>query len=155
MEKVTDVQLALHQICADEVNPHSMTAHIMAEHDVTSRDVMLVCDVAYLAIEDVRSRNLRSMSATYSLSDEDGIEPQTAELVEPQEYPTRSLEEQGVQPQPSTTSADMSAYAEAVNANLAAFGKSPDDIAAAESARLKALSDENKARVLGGSHGTA
>lgn len=154
MKKVTDVQLALHQICADEVDPRSMTAHIMAEHDVTRDDVMLVCDVAYLAIEDARTRNLRSMSPTYSLSDEDGIEPPTTDLVAEQEFVPRSLGED-VEPQHKAQDNDSSAWADAVSANFAAFGKAPGDVAAAETARLKALAAENKAKVLGASNGTA
>lgn len=155
LEKVTDVQLALHQICADESNPRSMTAHIMAEHGISSSDVMLVCDTAYLAIEDVRERNIRAMSPTYSLSDEDGIEPPAAELAAPEELPPRTLADDGNEEQPTHTVDDMSAWADAVGANLAAFGRSQDDVAASETARLRAATAENRARVMGAMNGTA
>lgn len=46
MSKVEHVRQALHQICADEHDARTQTARIMAEHDVRTRDVMDVCDVA-------------------------------------------------------------------------------------------------------------
>lgn len=81
MSKVTDVQLALHQICADEANPRSMTASILRENGVCSDDVMLVCDVAYLAIEDMRTRNIRASLPDFDVETIDAPPPNAEVLI--------------------------------------------------------------------------
>ena len=63
MSKVAHVRQAMQQICSDERNPLSMTARIMAEHDITARDVMDVCDVATDAVADMRNREMWAMRA--------------------------------------------------------------------------------------------
>lgn len=63
MAKVAHLRLALGQICADERNPHTMTAHIMAEHDVTATDVADLCDVAQDVVADMRNREMGAMDA--------------------------------------------------------------------------------------------
>ena len=63
MSKVARIRQALHQICADEQNDRSMTARIMAEHDVTTRDVMRVCDVATDVVAEMRNREMGAMDA--------------------------------------------------------------------------------------------
>ena len=143
MAKVTSVQLALHQICADERNPRSMTAHIMAFHEVTSDDVMAVCNLAYLAIEDMRERNLRATSPAYDLSDEDNIVPPTYESVAPveQEMPSRELPKQPQQA-PAIDDEYAAMLAAAVQDNQNAFGTSLTD-------SMRASIDANKAKVLG------
>lgn len=45
MTKVAHLRQTLHQICADEHVPDSMTARIMAENGVTTTDVMDAMDV--------------------------------------------------------------------------------------------------------------
>ena len=45
MTKVARMRQALHQICADECVPGSLTAQIMAENGVTTTDVMDAMDV--------------------------------------------------------------------------------------------------------------
>lgn len=45
MTKVAHMRQALHQICADEHVPGSLTAQIMAENGVTTTDVMDAMDV--------------------------------------------------------------------------------------------------------------
>ena len=46
MAKVCHVRQALEQLCSDAYNPRTMCAQIMAEHEVTVRDVLNVCDMA-------------------------------------------------------------------------------------------------------------
>lgn len=48
--KIHRVRMALDQICADCRNPHTMTAQIMAENDVTLYDVLDVCALADSAL---------------------------------------------------------------------------------------------------------
>ena len=45
MHKITNVRLALQQICADERDRRTMTARIMAERNITTDDVLAACDV--------------------------------------------------------------------------------------------------------------
>ena len=55
MSKITHVRQALHQICADEHDGRTMTARIMAEHDVTTQDVMDACDVVTDVVAQARN----------------------------------------------------------------------------------------------------
>lgn len=61
MSKVEHVRQALHQICADEHDARTLTARIMAEHDVRTRDVMDVCDVARDVVIARREANVTSV----------------------------------------------------------------------------------------------
>ena len=63
MGKVARIRRVLHQLCSDEHNKRSMTARIMAENDVTTRDVMDLCDVATDAMAEMRNREMRAMDA--------------------------------------------------------------------------------------------
>ena len=63
MSKVAHIRQALHQICADEQNDRSMTALIMAEHDVSQDDVMDMCDVVQDVVADFRNREIGAMCA--------------------------------------------------------------------------------------------
>jgi len=61
MSKVAHVRQVLHQLCADEHNERSVTARIMADHGVTTRDVMTLCDVAADVVADMRNREMGAM----------------------------------------------------------------------------------------------
>lgn len=55
MSKIVHIRQALHQICADEHDLRTMTARILAEHDVTARDVMDACDVVTDVVAQARN----------------------------------------------------------------------------------------------------
>lgn len=61
MSKVAHIRQAMHQICSDEHNGRSQTARIMAEHDVTTTDVMDMCDVATDVVAEMRNREMGAM----------------------------------------------------------------------------------------------
>jgi hypothetical protein len=54
MRKVTDARFALRQILSDARNPHTLTALILGEYDVSEQDVMSILDVAQDVIADSR-----------------------------------------------------------------------------------------------------
>ena len=68
MSKVTHMRQALHQILADEAVPTTTTALILAEHDVTSADVMVACDVLEDAVAEFRGRENAAMSGERPMS---------------------------------------------------------------------------------------
>lgn len=63
MSKVTHMRQALHQICADEHDERTLTARIMAEHGVTTADVMDALDVVQDVVVERRSRQMAAASA--------------------------------------------------------------------------------------------
>ena len=63
MSKITHMRQALHQICADEHDPRTMTARILAEHDVTTQDVMDACDVVTDVVAQARNAEFAAMGA--------------------------------------------------------------------------------------------
>ena len=60
--KLECVRELLHQLCADEEVPSSLTARLMAERGVTTDDVMRVCRVAEDALEAHRAAEMRAAS---------------------------------------------------------------------------------------------
>ena len=62
MTKVAHLRQTLHQICADEHVPDSMTARIMAENGVTTTDVMDAMDVLQDVV--VARKNAKNRAAT-------------------------------------------------------------------------------------------
>jgi len=58
--KLECVRELLHQLCADEEVPSSLTARLMAERGVTTDDVMRVCRVAEDALEAHRTAEMRA-----------------------------------------------------------------------------------------------
>lgn len=55
MTKVARMRQALHQICADERVPGSLTARIMADNGITTRDVMDAMSVLQDVVVECRS----------------------------------------------------------------------------------------------------
>ena len=166
MEKVTDVQLALHQICADEANPRSMTASIMRENGVTTDDVMLVCDVAYLAIEDMRSRNLKASLPDFDVNAMDAKPPSSEEmrLIADQELPqmpSRTIGEQKIQHQVQETENRPSWYntvMQDIESGVVIDREAEERAkmkaqAEADLEKMKAQTEENKAKALRMLHG--
>ena len=157
MSKVTDVQLALHQICADEANPRSMTAHIMHDNGITTDDVMMVCDVAYLAVEDMRSRNLKASLPDFNVETMDAAPPSRDEmqLIADQELPQmpdRTVDVQQMQ-QPKPVSRHRASWYDTVMQDIQS-GVVKDE-AAEERARMRAQTEANKAAALRIAHGEA
>ena len=52
--KITNIKLALHQICADESVPSTLTARILGKYGVTRSDVMNALDYAEDALVERR-----------------------------------------------------------------------------------------------------
>ena len=52
--KITNIRLALHQICADESVPSTLTARILGKYGVTRSDVMNALDYAEDALVERR-----------------------------------------------------------------------------------------------------
>lgn len=52
--KITNIRLALHQICADESVPSTLTARILGKYGVTRSDVMDALDYAEDALVERR-----------------------------------------------------------------------------------------------------
>jgi hypothetical protein len=52
--KLTNIRLALHQICADESVPSTLTARILGKYGVTRSDVMNALDYAEDALVERR-----------------------------------------------------------------------------------------------------
>jgi hypothetical protein len=78
--KLECVRELLHQLCADEEVPSSLTARLMAERGVTTDDVMRVCRVAEDALEAHRTAEMRAARA-----DESELEPMPSPVPLPQE----------------------------------------------------------------------
>lgn len=62
--QVECMRLALHNILADEENPRSLTARIMRENDITSRDVMRALDVVTDVLDQHRLAEMEAGDAT-------------------------------------------------------------------------------------------
>jgi len=75
--KLECVRELLHQLCADEDVPSSLTARLMAERGVTTDDVMRVCRVAEDALEAHRTAEMR---AARTDSQDDPFEPVAASV---------------------------------------------------------------------------
>lgn len=75
MSRVTHLRQALHQICADEAVPTTTTAMILAEHELTSADVMVACDVLEDVVAEFRRRESEAMAGTTAGRSEAPTEP--------------------------------------------------------------------------------
>jgi hypothetical protein len=65
--KITNIKLALHQICADESVPSTLTARILGKYGVTRSEVMDALDYAEDAL--VERRHYEDAEATRAMAD--------------------------------------------------------------------------------------